>query len=107
MNWGLPYDSDGGRAMAAAITALMTGEAYVESALIAAKLGPFSEYNKNSQPMMQVMRKHRNAMDDIDVSHVQPRLYDAARESWDRAIKLGEKYGFRNAQATCWRQLEP
>lgn len=100
MNWGLPYDSDGGRAMAAAITALMTGEAYVESALIAAKLGPFSEYNKNSQPMMQVMRKHRNAMDDIDVSHVQPRLYDAARESWDRAIKLGEKYGFRNAQAT-------
>ena len=100
MQWGLPYDSDAGRAMAAAITALMTGEAYAQSARVAAALGPFAEYSKNREPMLRVIRKHLEALDRIPSPLVQPDLLAAARQSWDDALALGERHGFRNAQVT-------
>jgi ribonucleoside-diphosphate reductase alpha chain len=100
MNWGLPYDSDAGRAMAAAVTALMTGEAYAQSARIAARTGPFADYPKNREPMLRVIRKHRAALEGIDAKAVPQPLMDAARASWDEAVALGEQHGFRNAQTT-------
>lgn len=100
MNWGLPYDSDEGRAMAAAVTALMTGEAYAESARVAARVGPFAEFPKNREPMMRVIRKHRAALEGIDATAVPAALTDAARASWDDAVALGDQHGFRNAQTT-------
>jgi ribonucleoside-diphosphate reductase alpha chain len=101
MSRGLPYDSDGGRDYAAALTALMTGEAYAQSARIARDHGgPFSGYDKNREPFLRVMRKHRDAMRDVNARNVAPDLYSAARGSWDDAVELGEQYGYRNAQAT-------
>jgi len=100
MAQGQPYDSDGGRAWAAAITALMTGHAYRTSARIAQVLGPFAGYAKNRKPMLRVMGKHRGAVDDIDANLVQSSLLDAARTAWDEAIELGEQHGYRNAQAS-------
>jgi len=98
---GLPYDSDAGRDYAAAITALMTGEAYAQSARIARDHGgPFAGYEPNREPFLRVMRKHRDALRDVNQRHVAPDLYGAARQSWDDAVKLGEAYGYRNAQAT-------
>jgi ribonucleoside-diphosphate reductase alpha chain len=98
---GLPYDSDVGRGYAAAITALMTGEAYAQSARIARDHGgPFAGYQKNREPFLRVMRKHRAALGDVERNHVPPDLFDTARESWDDAIHIGEVSGFRNAQAT-------
>jgi ribonucleoside-diphosphate reductase alpha chain len=100
MAQGLPYDSDGGRAWAAAITALMTGHAYRTSARVAQVLGPFAGYAKNRTPMLRVMGKHRKAVDDIDASAVQPSLLDAARTAWDETLQFGAEHGFRNAQAS-------
>jgi ribonucleoside-diphosphate reductase alpha chain len=101
MSRGLPYDSDGGRDYAAALTALMTGEAYAQSARIARDCGgPFSGYDKNDEPFLRVMRKHRDAMRDINPRNVPPDLYNTARASWDEAVELGEQGGYRNAQAT-------
>jgi ribonucleoside-diphosphate reductase alpha chain len=101
MSRGLPYDSDGGRDYAAALTALMTGEAYAQSARIARDCGgPFSGYEKNREPFLRVMRKHRDAMRDINGRNVPPDLYQTARSSWDDAVELGEQVGYRNAQAT-------
>ncbi len=100
MRLGLPYDSDAGRAVAAAVTALMTGEAYAESARIAAVKGPFAEYDKNREPMLGVIRKHRAALASVDARHVPKPLWDAARAAWDEVLTLGEKYGYRNAQVT-------
>ncbi len=101
MSRGVPYDSDEGRDLAAAITAVMTGEAYAQSARIARDHGgPFGGYSKNEEPFLRVMRKHRAAMKDIDASHVPADLYGAATEAWDDAVELGEAHGFRNAQAT-------
>jgi ribonucleoside-diphosphate reductase alpha chain len=100
MQWGLPYDSEGGRAIAAAITALMTGEAYAESARIAGQKGPFEEYPKNRDPMLRVIRKHREAVSRIPSSLVQQPLMKAARKAWDEAVLLGEAHGFRNSQVT-------
>jgi ribonucleoside-diphosphate reductase alpha chain len=101
MSRGLPYDSDSGRDYAAALTALMTGEAYAQSARIARDHGgPFSGYDKNREPFLRVMRKHRDAMRDINARGVPPDLYNAARTSWDDAVELGEEFGYRNAQAT-------
>jgi ribonucleoside-diphosphate reductase alpha chain len=100
MAQGQPYDSDGGRAWAAAITALMTGHAYRTSARVAQVLGPFAGYAKNREPMLRVMGKHRGAVDDIDANLVQSSLLDAARTAWDEAIELGERHGYRNAQAS-------
>ncbi len=101
MSRGLPYDSDGGRAYAAAITALMTGEAYAESARIARDHGgPFAGYAKNREPFLRVMRKHRDALRDINAAMVPGALREAAAQSWDEAIEIGEEHGYRNAQTT-------
>jgi ribonucleoside-diphosphate reductase alpha chain len=98
---GLPYDSDEGRAYAAAITALMTGRAYRKSAEVAKRMGPFAGYRPNAAAMIGVIAKHRAAVGNIDHSHSVPEdLLAAARRSWDEALELGEVVGFRNAQAT-------
>ena len=101
MSRGVPYDSDEGRDYAGAITALMTGEAYAQSARIARDCGgPFEGFGKNEQPFLRVMRKHRAAMKDVNQSHVPGDLFDAANQAWNDVVELGENYGYRNAQAT-------
>ena len=98
---GLPYDSQTGRDYAATITALMTGEAYAQSARIARDQGgAFAGYADNAEPFVRVMRKHRNSLKDIDRTNVSSSLYAAAKEAWDDAVELGEEFGYRNAQAT-------
>ena len=101
MSRGVPYDSESGRSYAAAITALMTGEAYAQSARIARDQGgPFAGYARNREPFLQVMRKHRAALRDVSAGEVPGELYRAADEAWDTAVDLGEAHGYRNAQAT-------
>jgi ribonucleoside-diphosphate reductase alpha chain len=101
MSRGLPYDSDAGRDYSAAITALMHGAAYAESSRIARDHGgPFAGYEKNREPFLRVMRKHRAALKDIDKTHVPKDIFDAAKAVWDEVIEMGEQHGFRNAQAT-------
>ena len=101
MSRGLPYDSDGGRDYAATLTALTTGEAYAQSARIARDCGgPFSGYEKNREPFLRVMRKHRDALRDVNVRNVPSDLFGAAKACWDDAVELGEQFGYRNAQAT-------
>jgi ribonucleoside-diphosphate reductase alpha chain len=101
MSRGLPYDSEGGRDYAAAITALMTGEAYAQSARVARDQGgPFAGYEANREPFLRVMRKHRDSIKDITQKHVPADLYNAAKQAWDDAVELGEDFGYRNAQAT-------
>ena len=101
MSRGLPYDSDAGRDYAAALTALMTGEAYAQSARIARDHGgPFSGYEPNREPFLRVMRKHRDSMRDVNARNVPSDLYQTAKSSWDDAVELGEEFGYRNAQAT-------
>jgi ribonucleoside-diphosphate reductase alpha chain len=98
---GLPYDSDEGRAYAAAITALMTGRAYRKSAEIASRMGPFAGYRPNAAAMIGVIAKHRAAVGNIENAHAVPSdLLSAARKAWDDALDLGEIHGFRNSQAT-------
>lgn len=97
---GLPYDSDEGRAVAGSLTAIMTGHAYTTSALIAKRVGPFAGYTKDKVGMNRVLRKHRDAVLDIDASLVDEELLNAAQTAWDEAVELGEKYGVRNSQAT-------
>jgi ribonucleoside-diphosphate reductase alpha chain len=98
---GLPYDSDEGRAYAAAITSLMTGRAYRKSAEIASRMGPFAGYQPNAAPMIGVMAKHRAAVGNIEDSHSVPKdLLSACRKAWDDVLNLGELHGYRNAQAT-------
>jgi ribonucleoside-diphosphate reductase alpha chain len=98
---GLPYDSDEGRAYAAAITALMTGRGYRKSAEIARRMGPFAGYQPNAAAMIGVIAKHRAAVGNIEnTSSVADDLLTAARRAWDDALSLGEISGFRNAQAT-------
>ncbi|MFL5735713.1 MAG: vitamin B12-dependent ribonucleotide reductase [Actinomycetota bacterium] len=97
---GLPYDSDGGRAWAGAITALMTGHAYTTSARIAERMGPFAGYAPNRDAMLRVMRKHRAAADEIDAELVPEGLLTSARTAWDEAVAVGEAAGYRNAQAS-------
>jgi ribonucleotide reductase alpha subunit len=98
---GMPYDSDPGRGIAAAITALMTGRAYRKSAQVAAALGPYEHYELNREPHNNVMRMHRDASYAIpDVACADQALLAAARRSWDEAVELGEQFGYRNAQAT-------
>ena len=98
---GLPYDSDEGRAYAAAITALMTGRAYRKSAEIAARMSPFAGYQPNAAAMVGVMARHRAAVGNIDNAHTVPQdLLTAARKSWDEVLDQGEVHGYRNAQAT-------
>ena len=100
MSMARPYDSDEGRDTAGAITALMCGEAYAQSSRIAERMGPFPGYEVNREPMLDVIRMHREAMRGIQPDHVQPDLYMAAQESWDNALTHGEKFGFKNSQVT-------
>jgi ribonucleoside-diphosphate reductase alpha chain len=115
MRIGIPYDSDEGRAIAGALTAILTGDAYAASAEMSGVLGPFPKFEENREAMMRVMRNHRRAAYDADqseydgVSHrvsgidadIAPEeLVTTARESWDRAVQLGDAHGYRNAQAT-------
>ena len=100
MSDGVAYDSDQGRSVAAAITALMTGRAYRHSAEIAAAIGPYERYAENREPHNQVMRMHRDAAYEIDDDFVGQDLLDAARRTWDEAVELGDRDGYRNAQAT-------
>src|SRR5213078_1188680 len=96
---GLPYDSDEGRAYAAAITALMTGRAYRKSSEIAKRMGSFAGYRPNAAAMIGVIAKHRAAVGNIASSHTVPTdLLSAARKAWDDALDIGEVNGFRNAQ---------
>ncbi len=98
MSLGLPYDSDGGRAYAAAITALMSGEGYLQSARVAAALQPFEGFDTNRQPMLRVLGKHRSAAYKISPSQVPLDLLAAARESWDEVCKEAEVHGVKNSQ---------
>ncbi|MGZ5419070.1 MAG: vitamin B12-dependent ribonucleotide reductase, partial [Solirubrobacterales bacterium] len=100
MSDGLAYDSDEGRTVAAAITALMTGRAYRRSAEIAAAIGPYDEYPRNREAHDGVMRMHRDAAYEIADGFVEEPLLSAARTSWDEAVELGARHGYRNAQAT-------
>ncbi len=103
MSLGLPYDSDEGRAVAAAITAIMSGEAYKTSAELASLAGPFPEYAKNREPMLEVMRLHQECVKKIDVNKMPSRLRYLVNEAWDSwsdAVELGEIFGYRNAQTT-------
>jgi ribonucleoside-diphosphate reductase alpha chain len=101
MSRGLPYDSDEGRAYAAAITAAMTGEAYAQSARVARDHGgPFGGFERNRDSFMRVMRKHRDAVSEINQKHVPADLLAGAKQAWDEAVELGEDFGYRNAQAT-------
>jgi ribonucleoside-diphosphate reductase alpha chain len=100
MSMALPYDSDEGRDVAGTITALMSGEAYAQSSRVAENMGPFPGYPVNREPMLDVIRMHRDAMRGIKRDHVQPDLFAAAQESWDTALSHGEKFGFKNAQVT-------
>jgi ribonucleoside-diphosphate reductase alpha chain len=98
---GVPYDSDPGRGTAAAITALMTGRAYLGSARVAAAMGPYERYPENSEAHNAVMRMHRDASYAIRVEDcVDNALLSAARTTWDAAVQTGEEHGYRNAQAT-------
>jgi ribonucleoside-diphosphate reductase alpha chain len=109
MSLGVPYDSRQGRAISAAMTAIMCGQAYRTSAEMAASAGPFPGYAKNREPMLRVMRMHRDAAYAIDRDACRlpadsatqaGDLYRAACEDWDDAVRLGEESGYRNAQAT-------
>jgi ribonucleoside-diphosphate reductase alpha chain len=97
---GVPYDSDEGRATAAAITALMTGRGYRKSAEVAAAMGPYDGYAENREPHNAVMRMHRDASREIDSELVEMPLLETAQQTWDEAVELGEEHGYRNAQAT-------
>ncbi len=98
---GLAYDSVEGRSMAGAITAVMTGEAYAQSARLAMRVGPFAEFHVNREPFLRVIAKHRDAVARIEgLELVPPELEAAAHRTWDEALRLGRQSGYRNAQAT-------
>ena len=114
MRSGIPYDSDEGRAIAGALTAILTGEAYATSADMAKVRGPFPGFEKNRENMLRVIRNHRRAAYDerdfegvgttvstIDQARCPADLLDAAHQSWDRALEVGEQHGYRNAQVSC------
>jgi ribonucleoside-diphosphate reductase alpha chain len=97
---GLPYDSDEGRAYAGAITSLMAGRAYVQSAKISEHLGAFAGYAANKEPMLGVMRKHRKAAYQLPMHKTDSKLHVAQKAAWDEALSLGEQVGYRNSQVT-------
>ncbi len=103
MSLGLPYDSDEARAIAASITALMTGTVYQTSTEMAEKIGTFEEFEKNREPMLGVMNMHKDALKNIQRDKLPnglENILDEAEKVWDNVIERGDKYGFRNAQAT-------
>lgn len=100
MALGLPYDSEEGRSIAAAITALLTGQSYATSAKIARRVGPFAGFAKDREGMLRVLRMHREEVSKIDASLVPEELLNAAAAAWDNAVELGDLYGVRNSQAS-------
>jgi ribonucleoside-diphosphate reductase alpha chain len=100
MDRGLPYDSEGGRAYAAAVTALMHGEAYAQSARVASAMGPFAGYAKNAEPMLRVIDKHRQHAHMVDSSLVPKELLQSTLAVWDETYALGVQHGYRNSQVT-------
>jgi ribonucleoside-diphosphate reductase alpha chain len=99
MSMGIPYDSDAGRGICGALTALLTGQAYLTSSRIASYLGPYDGYAENAEPMLRVMRMHRDAVDRIDYA-CPDYLRQAAGQVWDECVDSGRAFGYRNAQAT-------
>ena len=100
MSLAFAYDSDQARTLAAAISAIMTGTAYIASAEIASLKGPFAEFHKNSDAMLKVINMHRQSAYDIPESYCSDYLRNAAKDAWDEAFDAGSKVGFRNAQTT-------
>ncbi|MGI9557219.1 MAG: vitamin B12-dependent ribonucleotide reductase, partial [Solirubrobacterales bacterium] len=100
MSFGLPYDSEEGRNLAASLTALMCGHAYRTSAEIAGAMGPFARYRMNRKPFLEVIEMHRAAAEAIPAAGVPEDLYASARESWAGALERGRRFGFKNAQVT-------
>lgn len=100
MVMGLPYDSDEGRAICAALTAIMTGRAYKRSAEVASQKGAFPGFAKNREPMLEVMQMHRDAAYAIPLESCPDSLRKAACEDWDACLDVGEKFGYRNAQVS-------
>ncbi len=100
MSMGLAYDSDEGRRYASAITGIMTGRAYAQSARLAEVKGPFAEFDKNRHEMLRVINQHRGAAYALNAAGAAGVVVEAARAAWDETVKLGERHGYRNAQAT-------
>ncbi|UCE87860.1 MAG: vitamin B12-dependent ribonucleotide reductase [Deltaproteobacteria bacterium] len=100
MSTGVPYDSDAGRNVAASITSLMCGQAYLTSAEIARAMGPFARYRMNRRPFLEVIGLHRAAASEVPHEGVPDDLWEAARESWADAQRVGTRWGYRNAQVT-------
>jgi ribonucleoside-diphosphate reductase alpha chain len=98
MSLGIPYDSEAGRAFAGAITALMTGEGYRQSALISKTIGPFAGFEANREPMLGVIRRHRAHVDKIDSGIIRHDILEHAKSIWDDALTIGREYGYRNSQ---------
>ncbi|UCF99039.1 MAG: adenosylcobalamin-dependent ribonucleoside-diphosphate reductase, partial [Spirochaetaceae bacterium] len=115
MVMGIPYDSEQGRSLAACLTALLSGQAYLTSARLAEQLGPFPRFEANREQMLRVIRNHRRAIHSapdeeyeeltvfpkpLDPESCPPSMLEAARRVWDRALEMGERHGYRNAQVT-------
>lgn len=100
MTLGLPYDSDAGRAIAASVTALLTGEAYAQSTAVAARMGPFNGFDDNREHMLRVLSQHRRAVAKVDEEYAEGPILEAAQRAWDRTCELAADHGIRNAQAT-------
>jgi ribonucleoside-diphosphate reductase alpha chain len=100
MSFGIPYDSDRGRDYAGAISALMSGQAYLTSSRIAATTGPFAGYEKNVEPFLEVIRMHRDSVSGINHRNIQSDMYRGAKEVWEEAYETGKEYGYRNGQVT-------
>ena len=100
MSMALPYDSEAGRDVCGAITGLMTGQAYLQSARVAARMGPFAGYEKNREAMLEVIGMHRDSLRPIKAENVQPSLLRAAQDAWDKALEEGRKSGYKNSQVS-------
>ncbi len=100
MRVGMPYDSDKGRVLAAAMTGIMTGRAYAQSARIAKRLGAFNSFTPNRESMLGAIKMHKDAAYSIDADNLESSLLMATKQDWDEANSLGEKHGYRNAQVT-------
>ncbi len=100
MSFGIPYDSEQGRAYAGAITAVMCGQAYLTSSRIAESAGAFPGYARNAEPFLEVIRMHREAAHRLSARHIPQDLHQGALDCWDQALESGRRHGFRNAQVT-------